>query len=1239
MSRKQYILIAMPVLALVIFFSLTMHRTHRSDVAAGGLGEVTDPAAIEVELVRQLEQLEPGSPAYKKVSTAIKKMRVKAAKTVKGTENSEPFLEALAQIKTAPNGETYKKNYRAEALQRANIKTFDLNKTQFSNTSFQALDWKERGPGNVSGRAQAIVIDKSDASGNTWFVATIGGGIWKTSDAGVSWQHKSPELSIYSTGAIAQSESNPDVFYVGTGMGYGRVVDLVGNGVWKSTDHGETWSQLASTANGELLEAVNRIVVDPNDENVVVLCSNDSFAHLFIKGGVRKSGIFRTTDGGQSWTQVYDSDLALGTVTDNRVQQIIANPLNFNTLYASVNEVGVIKSTDAGLSWQISANNFALPLDVGNPTSNGFGLAGISVRSELAMAPSDTARVYAAVERPRGIADLFMTKDAGANWILVNDTGNDPNWFNSFSASGATGAYTAGWFDNTIAVHPFDENVVFVGGVNIFRLTVDDVNDVRTSQLAAFWLGGFGVPSVHADHHDLKMIPDESNGTFRIVNANDGGLSISNDGGTNWSRITGQNTTQFYAADKKPGEDVYIGGAQDNSTWHSGANPGPNSQWSFDFGGDGAEVAWNASDPNLVLGSSQGGGYNRSTDAGATWTAIPAAKAGFSPFISKLGYSHADPDQVFTVGFNGVGRSDDFGASWEINPITGNWLGYRPFDNVEVSNADPRVVWISSRLDIDPPIGRRGGIHISRDGGLNFTEISANFPANVIEASGIATHPSDPGTAYFLFSAPGRPKILKTTDFGQTFVDISGFGGSASSTRGFPDVATFSLVVMPFDTNILWAGTEIGLFISDDGGASWALTDSGFPTVSVFEMKLRENQIVVATYGRGIWSVELPELANYSPPVVTLAPRLRPLEQDFSLGGAIFVKLDLRSSYDSTKVFLDGNLFANIGVNDAPLDTLFSFVPTQSAPISMSAMSFKNGDVYKSSQRTFQAISLSQPVASLAVDFNSGQFIDFVSNGFAITTAVGFQDAALHSPHPYPNGAEQIFTITAPIIMSTGTISFDEVVIVEPGIAGVPNHTNPNFFDFCVVEGSSDGISWVALAPGYDSRDDASWLATFSAGGPGTPALFRPRNITIQQGLFEQGSNIFIRFRLFGDAGLAGWGWAIDNLEIQSDVTSVASDDLTPQTFSLAQNYPNPFNPTTTINYTLPAVSDVKLSIYNIRGQRVRTLIEKKDQQVGTHSIKWNGRDETGRSVSTGLYFYRLETAGLVLSRKMTFIK
>ena len=221
MPRKMHLLLLLPLLAFTAYFIFKTDPQHLTVKFNG----ISDLATIEVELARQLFELEPSSEEYRKTSAAIKKVREKAAKTIKSAENSEPFLEALAQIKTAPGGQTYKINYRKKALQRARALSFDLKKGRSGLASSRLLDWKERGPGNVSGRTQAIVIDKSDASGNTWFTASIGGGIWKTTDAGATWQHKSPELSIYSTGAIVQSESNPDVLYIGTGMGYGRVVE------------------------------------------------------------------------------------------------------------------------------------------------------------------------------------------------------------------------------------------------------------------------------------------------------------------------------------------------------------------------------------------------------------------------------------------------------------------------------------------------------------------------------------------------------------------------------------------------------------------------------------------------------------------------------------------------------------------------------------------------------------------------------------------------------------------------------------------------------------------------------------------------------------------------------------------------------------------------------------------------------------------------------------------------------
>jgi len=477
----------------------------------------------------------------------IDRMFGKLSRKKRLSENPEAFLEGLAAIKTTKEGKTY----------RAGYKTTELNKARrFLKKPGEILPWIERGPGNVSGRARAILVDPDDPAKNTWFVATVGGGIWKTTDAGQSWQNKTPMLTTLSTTCMAMAASNHDVIYAGTGMGYGRIVDLAGSGIWKSTDRGETWQQLATTANGQLLQAINRIVVDPNNENIVLACSNDGFSYLATKEGERKSGIFRSTDGGASWTQIFDPDPVLGTETDNRIQQIIANPKNFNTLYASVNEVGVIKSTDAGKTWFVSADNFALPQDVG---TGGNTYQGISIRSELAISPTDTARLYAAVERRYGTADLYMTKDAGASWILVNDTGTDPNWFSGWGISGADGAYTAGWFDNTIEVHPYDENIVFIGGVELYRTDINPGNDTRTTRIVGQHYAQVPTVSwVHGDHHWLSMIPvNQSTGQFRILNANDGGIAVSNDGGQSWQQITGMGSTQFYGVDKKPSEDVY----------------------------------------------------------------------------------------------------------------------------------------------------------------------------------------------------------------------------------------------------------------------------------------------------------------------------------------------------------------------------------------------------------------------------------------------------------------------------------------------------------------------------------------------------------------------------------------------------------------------------------------------------------------------------------------------------------
>jgi hypothetical protein len=1121
--QRQFLAIIAIVL-LVLVWSLT----DRQAQIATAPKSPTPGEQIKL-LAQQALSLPETSEERRRLLAQVVKIRNRYLDQSQPTENPEALIEAFANIKTNHLGQTYQVGYRERALAKA----------RNSGLKVGELPWVERGPGNVSGRVRTLVIDVSDASGRTWFAASIGGGIWMTTNAGNSWEIKTPDFITLSTTTLAQSLSDPDVLYAGTGMGYGRVVDLQGSGIWKSVDHGETWSQLASTANGELMEATNRVIVDPNDPDVVLVCANDGFSHLNPRGGVRQSAIFKSTDGGQSWRSVFDSDAFFGNATDNRVQQLLADPTDFNRLYATVNEVGVILSDDAGETWQVSANNFALPQDVGVASSNGFGLAGISVRTEMAIAPSDPNRLYAAVERPRGIADLFMSSDRGQSWQLLNDTSGDPNWFNAFGQSGASG-YTAGWFDNTIAVDPTDRNVVFVGGVNIYRVDVNPGNFYSTTTPIAWWTSNSqGIPRAHADHHHLNVVP--ALGTpYAIVDGNDGGVALSTDGGASWRQLGGMVTTQFYGVDKMPGANVYVSGSQDNGSWRSGNNPGRTSNWTFVKGGDGFEVAWNAGNANQVIATSQGGNYGRSTDGGFSFQTIPEANAGISPFISKIANSKADPELVFTVGFNGIKRSDDFGLTWTLTPITGNWLGYRPFDNVEISIADPQVVWISSRMDVDPPSGLRGGIHVSTDGGLSFSEVSQNLPSQLTEASGIGTHPLDAGTAYMLFATPGNPKVMRTTDFGQTWTDLSGFDAGKTvsfSANGFPDLAVYSLLVMPHDTEILWAGTDIGLVVSEDGGQSWQVAETGLPHVAVFELSIVDGQILAATQGRGIWTVDLPELADYQPPDVTLSPRLKTLA--LQPDGKVLVEAELRSGHDQTDVRLGADSLTVLGPNDSPRTVTFEFLADQPETLSMQIIADNQGREYRSAVKSLSVYPVGR-LDQLSANLDTNSDADrFISDGFSLITPNGFSNQAWHTAHPYSANSDHTLQFSDAIVMpcSNATLAFDEVAIMEPG-GGNGQFGNPLFFDFVGVEASRDGIAWFPVADGYDARDNSVWLSTFNTGGSGDESQYRRRNIDLSN-VLDPGERVFLRFRMFADSGLEGWGWVIDNIELFPSNTPV----------------------------------------------------------------------------------------------------
>ncbi len=1271
------------------------------------------------------------------------------------SDEPDKFAEYFRRIKTREGQSKpgYPRGYKLKELKKAKEQLRKIAKT--NNKITDALPWVERGPGNVGGRTRGLVVDPDDPSFQTWYAGSVGGGIWKTTDGGATWVNKTPDLPNLATTVIVMAKSNHDVMYAGTGEGFFNLDAVEGDGIFKSTDRGETWTQLASTVNNSDFNIINRIVVDPNDENTVVAATNN--------------GIYKTTDGGSSWTKVYAS---------GRIQDLVENPSNFNTLYATRNSVGVLKSTDGGDTWFNSSN----------------GISGVN-RLEIDIAPTDTNRLYISAEG--NPSKLFMSTDAGANWILVEDAStNNYDWLGG-----------QGWYDNTIAVHPYNENIVFYGGIDLWKAEIvfDSVKGIQsveengTEAFMAykpsslpfldgglgtgedFWkeptatendfvsveirfgpgksqkahrfinntyvykdyvdvpfevwdvtnniqlmvsfhdiqkntdynllssrgdeifvnavpydstapdaniaqdmglkykniyvvtprnaqgvtwdpdnlpesnlrinagfvpvyqrnsvaitdgYGQYGVNApVHVDHHNIVVIPtDDATQSIAILNGNDGGVAFSSDGGQTWVETDGNgyNTSQFYGADKKPGANEYWGGTQDNGTWQSptGSDANASSAYYHRIGGDGFEVAWHYGDPDKLIGGSQ---YNRFWRTTNNWANYEAASNGFngwgnsalSPFISKIASSKSDPDLLFTVTREGVYRSDNFASSWTLTPINQYWDNGDYFSQAQVtiSIADPQVVWAGVAMTSSRKL------HVSKDGGLSFTPVN-NYD-NVGGISGLDTHPTDPATAYAIFSYAGYPKIIRTTDYGNTWEDITGFESGAPSTRGFPDVAVYCVLVMPYNTDIIWAGTDIGIVESIDNGQSWHLANNGFPNVAVWEMKIVDDQVVVATHGRGIWSVTLPELSNYTPPEVTLSPRIN--GQVVQAVSGITINASLRSVYDSTLVMVDGVSSYKI-LSSTVKDTTVTVSLNKNGEVTVYLASYKDGREYKSASQSIIVASLLEARHGYVNDFSKNTD-EFLSDGFTFTTPAGFSSPAAHSPHPYDNNSEYVLFLRVPIIVasSDATFEYEDIAIVEPGESG-SSYGDTDFWDYVVVE-ASDGGDWIPLGDGYDSRLDSKWKNAYDNGTDGDSTMYRKHTINLLS-YFNIGATIIIRFRLFADQFVTGWGWAIDNVKIQPQfVVGVKDNEKVPAEFSLEQNYPNPFNPSTTIKFSVPQKSNVTLKIYNSLGELVTTLVNA-EKSPGIYSVNWDAAN-----VASGIYYYRLEAGDFKMTKKMILMK
>lgn len=671
--------------------------------------------------------------------------------------------------------------------------------------------WSWLGPGNVGGRIRSIVIHPTDS--NKMWVGSVGGGIWGTTNAGFSWFPVNDFLANLAVTTMVINPTNANILYAGTGEGFGNVDAIQGAGIFKSTDGGVTWNQLPSTANNNFF-FVNRLAISPNGNTLLAATSQTVDVNNVL---VQNAGIWRSTDGGTTWSRRITSAL------NNSVADLdfLANDSN----RAVAGELGSARfSLDGGLTWTAATFN--------PPITNG-GTSATDGRVELANALL-TSLVYAAVNQNNG--EVYRSNDGGQSYTRVN-TGT--NFF-----LGSTGSQ--GWYDNAIWLNPKDPDTVIVGGIHLWRGRYSQPNLPLTQ------ISDGSSNSAHADHHIIVAHPGFNNTTNRIVFfGNDGGLYRANDVSTvaqtsGWTRLNNiLGITQFYGGAASPISGIIIGGAQDNGTVRfSGDAQG----WTQMNGSDGGFCASDPTDANYFYGETQNlGAIVRSTNGGVSSSSISLGigDANRNPsqanFIAPFILDPNNPNTMLVGGFS-LWRSTNVKAptpTWTADPTKPNTGGtfisaitISPITSslILVGHNDGSIYRTLNGTDTIPTWTR-----INNPGGRMVTRLTID--------STRATN-----WIYATFGGFAGDNVYRTTDNGMTWVDITG-----AVATGLPNVPVFSLVIHPVNPNFLYVGTEVGVFTSADAGATWELPQDGPANVSVQELFWLGGDLIAATHGRGIY--------------------------------------------------------------------------------------------------------------------------------------------------------------------------------------------------------------------------------------------------------------------------------------------------------------------------------------------------------------------------------------------------
>ena len=698
-----------------------------------------------------------------------------------------------------------------------------------NDSLYSGLKWRNIGPfrGGRSVASSGVVGQPM-----TYYMGSVGGGIYKTTDDGITWKNSSDgQLGTGTVGAIAVSESNPNIVVVGMGEHAARgVMTSMGDGVYKSTDAGKTWKHMGL----DETRHISDVIINPNNPDILFIAAQGA-----QYSPSEERGIYRSTNGGASWERVLFVDSTTGA---SSLSMDMNNPL---ILYAAMWQhrrypwlmesggasSGIYKSTDGGTTWN--------KLKEGLPLA--FGKAGISVSR------ANPELVFAVIEAEGTKGGVYRSDDSGKKWKQVNKDRIN---------------IARSWYYMEIFADPQNENVVYVLNAPVTK-SIDGGRSFKP------------LPTPHGDNHHLWINPNDNS---KMINSNDGGANITNNGGKSWSTQQNQATSQFYRVitDNLVPYHVY-GGQQDNSAIAIASRTNDAGidwkDWYTVAGCESAYLAFDPDNPIVVYGGCYQGiieKWIKASREGKPIKEYPELGLGKVPKDFKYRYnwnapiisSPHDRNTIYHAG-NVVFKTTDAGQSWEVvspdltrNEKDKQGPGGGPYTNEAAGGENYNTLMYLVESPHEKGILYAGSddglLHITKDGGTNWTNVTPPNIGNGIINS-IEVSPHNPAAAYVAVmrykSMDLKPYIFKTSDYGQTWTKIN---------NGITDKHTFVRTVREDKKKrgLLYAGTETGLYVSLNDGEFWQKFQLNLPIVPINDLTIQDNDLVVATAGRSFWILD-----------------------------------------------------------------------------------------------------------------------------------------------------------------------------------------------------------------------------------------------------------------------------------------------------------------------------------------------------------------------------------------------